>query len=124
MTVADAVAVYSFFTRPLAPMAADLVSLLRATNQWVDPNLLALVQEAKDNSTLSKGRKRRKHAGDEPRKKQARGPAADRVEQPLLEEGNELDDDVAFGALSGNRIVLKRASNVSDPSSSDSDGDV
>lgn len=35
--------VYSFFHRELAPMANDMVDLLRSCNAWVDPNLIALV---------------------------------------------------------------------------------
>mmetsp|Transcript_26086 Transcript_26086/g.38617 ORF Transcript_26086/g.38617 Transcript_26086/m.38617 type:complete len:287 (+) Transcript_26086:1-861(+) len=35
--------IYSFFHRELAPMANDMVDLLRSCNAWVDPNLIALV---------------------------------------------------------------------------------
>jgi ATP-dependent RNA helicase DDX5/DBP2 len=42
--------VYSFFTRDLAPMAKDVVELLRASNSWLDPNLLELVES---NTTTS-----------------------------------------------------------------------
>lgn len=35
--------VYSFFTRDLAPMAKDVVELLRATDSFLDPNLIELV---------------------------------------------------------------------------------
>jgi ATP-dependent RNA helicase DDX5/DBP2 len=36
--------VYSFFPRDLAPMAKDVVKLLRATDSFLDPNLLELVE--------------------------------------------------------------------------------
>lgn len=42
---------YGFFTRNLAPLAADLIKLLKHHNQWIDPNLLKLMEsynEAKD----------------------------------------------------------------------------
>ena len=33
---------YSFFTRNLAPMASDLIKLLKSCSQEVEPNLLSL----------------------------------------------------------------------------------
>ena len=38
--------VYSFFTRNFQPMAADLIQLLEANEQWVDPNLRLLVNDS------------------------------------------------------------------------------
>jgi len=35
--------VYSFFNREHAPMANDVIDLLRSCNAWIDPNLIALV---------------------------------------------------------------------------------
>jgi len=57
---------YSFFNQELAPMASDLIELLRSCNAWVDPNLIALVPGGVKESGESK-RKRRKHNknGDE-----------------------------------------------------------
>ena len=37
--------VFSFFTRKLAPLAPDLIQLLREAGQWVDPNLAALTAD-------------------------------------------------------------------------------
>ena len=39
----DAATIYSFFTRNLKAMAADLIQLLEANKAWVDPNLRELV---------------------------------------------------------------------------------
>lgn len=36
---------FSFFTRNLAPLAADLITLLKCSMQEVEPNLLALRDE-------------------------------------------------------------------------------
>ena len=36
---------YSLVTRNMAPLANDLISLLRSTNQTVEPNLLGLADE-------------------------------------------------------------------------------
>ena len=36
---------YSLVTRNMAPLANDLISLLRSTNQTVEPNLLNLADE-------------------------------------------------------------------------------
>lgn len=48
-----AACVYSFFTRDLAPMAKDVLDLLKATGSWIDPNLLILANEF-NNDTPSK----------------------------------------------------------------------
>jgi len=41
-----AACIYSFFTRDFAPMAKDMLQLLRATNAWIDPNLIELANES------------------------------------------------------------------------------
>ncbi len=48
-----AACVYSFFTRDLAPMAKDVLELLKATGSWIDPNLIILAKEF-NNETASK----------------------------------------------------------------------
>jgi hypothetical protein len=48
-----AACVYSFFTRDLAPMAKDVLELLKATHSWIDPNLVILANEY-NNDTPSK----------------------------------------------------------------------
>ena len=44
--------VYSFFTRDLAPMAKDVVELLRSTDSWLDPKLIALVESTTTSAAL------------------------------------------------------------------------
>lgn len=36
--------VYSFFTKDLAPLAKQVVDILRTTNSWLDPNLIVLAE--------------------------------------------------------------------------------
>lgn len=99
--------IYSFFTRNLQAMAPDLVRLLEVNNAWVDPNLRALAQgEAGGKST----KKKKKH-----------DPKTD-VELKAKDSDGEGDDEPEddFPELAPNRIVLKRASHVSDASSGDS----
>jgi hypothetical protein len=45
-----AACVYSFFTRDLAPMAKDVLELLKATHSWIDPNLVILANEFNDDT--------------------------------------------------------------------------
>mmetsp|Transcript_25588 Transcript_25588/g.61531 ORF Transcript_25588/g.61531 Transcript_25588/m.61531 type:complete len:133 (+) Transcript_25588:1441-1839(+) len=37
--------VYSYFNQELAPLAGDLIDLLRSCNSWVDPNLISLIPD-------------------------------------------------------------------------------
>ena len=115
--------VYSFFTRNMAVMACDLVELLRATNQQVDPNLQALADE-----TAHKTKKRR---ADNKRPKLEVGAKKD--QQDSKNDGAQ-DDDGAYSDGENSfslahiehpatRIVLKRAGNISDASSDSEDVD-
>jgi superfamily II DNA/RNA helicase len=100
--------VYSFFTRELAPMAKDVLALLEFSNAWIDPNLLELV--GRNDGPLKKKQRR-----------QQQQTAADENLGDGLDanEGDEWDDG-QFASLCANRIVLKRASHVSDASESES----
>jgi ATP-dependent RNA helicase DDX5/DBP2 len=89
--------IYSFFTRNLRPLAADMVRLLQARNQWVDPNLQELVD----------GKEKKN------RKKELRVHKDSAIQQ-------DSDED-AFPHISSRRIVLKRAGNISDASDDDED---
>jgi len=102
--------VYSFFTRNLKPLAMDLIHLLEAHKAWVDPNLRALATE-EDNPKS--------------RKKHAKKPRDNNKEKDKNEDDDEDNDEPVddFPELAPNRIVLKRASHVSDASSSDDDND-
>ncbi|CAB9522729.1 dependent RNA helicase [Seminavis robusta] len=105
--------IYSFFTRSLAPMAPDVVSLLEACKAWVDPNLLALVN---DDGKEARSKNKPKHDQDG-------GKPASREDKAGANEVDEeqFSDEDAFPELSAQKIVLKRASNVSDASSSSGD---
>ncbi len=81
--------VYSFFHRELAPMAKDVIDLLKLSGAWIDPNLLALVPGGHSLSFLSKRGKRKKKA----KKKD------DSME-------NKVEN---FEGLDSHRIVLKKA---------------
>jgi superfamily II DNA/RNA helicase len=96
--------IYSFFTRNLAPLAPDMIALLEATNQWIDPNLRDLVSKS-NNST-----------------QRAVSAGAKQEDDPTMNDfGDDDEDDPFIQQLSANRIVLTRASQVSDASSSECD---
>jgi ATP-dependent RNA helicase DDX5/DBP2 len=100
-----ATTVYSFFNREMEAMAKDVVALLRDSKAWLDPNLLELAGEGE-------GGKRSKRKKDK----------ATPVEKKAPGEENEDDwDDGQFASLNPSRIVLKRASHVSDASEDDDD---
>ncbi|KAL3941897.1 MAG: hypothetical protein SGBAC_003823 [Bacillariaceae sp.] len=103
--------VYSFFTRNLKPLATDMISLLEKTDAWVDPNLRALAGRgaSKDKRPQSKAKPPKREAGSEKRK-----------DLPKDDTWGD-DDDNEFPELAPGRIVLKRASHVSDASSSEDD---
>lgn len=100
--------VFSFFTREFS-LASSVVELLKACNAWVDPNLLALIDDKKSpdkisaNSDTSKKRKRKQS-----------------VEASVGGTGNKDDSDNDQFAFLG-RSVLKRASHVSDAEDSEDD---
>jgi hypothetical protein len=108
--------VYSFFHRELAPMAKDVIQLLSKTSAWVDPNLIALLPRD-EKGTVEEGGSRRK--------RRKRGKAAldkTKINEEAKQQGadsNEdgLRSDDEFASLAHNRIVLQRASNVSDEDS-------
>jgi superfamily II DNA/RNA helicase len=99
--------IYSFFTRNLAPLAQDMIALLEATQQWVDPNLTALVPKPKAQKAKTNTTPRAASAG------------AKHEEDPSNDYDNGDEDDPFLQQLSANRIVLTRASHVSDASSSE-----
>jgi superfamily II DNA/RNA helicase len=113
--------VYSFFTRNLAPLVPDLIALLEANNQWVDPNLVLLLPSgATRHSNKSLARSNKDSTSKDPESR-------DDDKPDVIDEGNhgdeEDDDNTMFKDLSAQRIVLKRALNVSDASSSSDDDD-
>ena len=108
--------VYSFFHRELAPMAKDLINLLSESEAWVDPNLIALVPcNDKDSKGGLSKRKRRKIDKASMHSTTVIGKDI----KPQNSNTNELmscsEDE--FASLVTNRIVLKRAGNVSDTDS-------
>lgn len=117
--------VYSFFHRELAPMAKDMVDLLRSCNAWVDPNLIALIPGGDKQGGGESKRKKRKLN----KMKAAESDTVDKsTENPKKAKASNVDDGVGmdsedeFPDLAPNRIVLKRASHVS-MSDSDSGDD-
>jgi superfamily II DNA/RNA helicase len=106
--------VYSFFTRPMAALAPDLVKLLESTGQWIDPNLTDLVEDASRRATKRKEQARKRNNLQAGNNKEAK----DKKKRQKKQMQDDLDDD-PFAELAGNRIVLKRAAHVSDASSSE-----
>jgi hypothetical protein len=114
--------VYSFFHRELAPMAKDVVELLRSCNAWVDPNLLTLAPDgdgAPEGAAKRKRRKRGKTPGADTG--QGTAPAPKKTKTAEVEEGASDVEDDEFPNLAPNRIVLKRASHVPFSDSDDDD---
>ena len=112
--------VYSFFNRELAPMARDVLELLQSCNAWIDPNLKALAAGS-DNNVDKKGTKRRR--------KQSRCinvnsenfdklvSSSSNSKKSSATEGLDYpkrDDEDEFDYLGTKKIVLQRASHVSD----------
>jgi len=109
--------VYSFFNRELEAMAKDVVSLLKSCNAWVDPNLQELIDSAGGGG--GGNNKKRKENKKPSRKEQ--DPDVKKEKATHLDDDDDWEDG-QFSNLSGNRIVLKRATHVSD-ASSDSEED-
>jgi ATP-dependent RNA helicase DDX5/DBP2 len=113
--------VYSFFTRNLAPLAADMMALLEAGQQVVDPNLRALVAVDSDHGAPRPAAKMVKRRADwESDRKSAQ---ADEVQHHTIGLENSDDDSIddLFQHFSAKRIVLTRAPGISEPSSSSDD---
>lgn len=105
--------VYSFFTREFAAMADSLIELLRSCNATIDPNLLALSSNKNQDAAKSTKKRKRKPAtkSDEPGNKDDDDDAEDK-------DDSDKDEFPFLG-----KSVLKRASHVSDPESSDSESE-
>lgn len=100
-------------------MAKDVVALLESSKAWIDPNLAELV----DSETRPKKKQRRNREDEKPQATREEKARALPAENEAADNDDDWDDG-QFANLSGNRIVLKRASHVSDASdSSDSDDD-
>jgi superfamily II DNA/RNA helicase len=125
----DEATVYSFFTRNLKVMAADMVELLEANDAWVDPNLRGLTTEAPEKEKKNKTNKqpvkasKKKQPVEASKKITASKPFDQEAKGGKSEGDDDADDDDDFKDLAPNRIVLKRASHVSDTSESDSSDD-
>ena len=95
-------------------MAKDVIELLRSCNAHVDPNLLSLVpdKDQKSNELSSRAKRRRKNKEN-----------AAKAEEAKKNDINCFNsDEEEFSSLQHNRIVLKRASHVSDAESDSDDG--
>jgi superfamily II DNA/RNA helicase len=125
--------VYSFFTRELQPMAADVLSLLKETDAWIDPNLVELAGEKPAGKRAARKRKRLEESKTAPKPQEGEATAAPGVDgdEADMDDGEDIieddyDDEInnrQFSFLNPKRIVLQRASHVSD-ASSDSGGEV
>ena len=116
---------YSYFPRRFAPLAPDLIPLLESCGQWVDPNLRELAAAAAyEKLTIpGPGRTDDDDDGDDPPPGPDDGNAHVAKTQGVCCHNNkdQADSDDEFGALSGLRIALQRASHVSDASSEEDD---
>ena len=101
-------------------MAKDVLSLLKASRAWVDPNLVSLVNETNSDADQP----RAKHEGKETEVdgESDRKTSDDKADAESCDEMVDVDDG-QFSFLMGNRIVLKRAEHVSDAEDSSSDTD-
>ncbi|KAG7358025.1 DEAD/DEAH box helicase domain protein [Nitzschia inconspicua] len=124
--------VYSFFTRNMQRMATDLVKLLEASQAWVDPNLRALIGTTDTDTKTdgSKSKRSSKRKSDQASNKQQqckikrnKKSSDASTKRAMGDADTSSDDNDEFANLSANRIVLKRASHVSDVSEDDDEGD-
>jgi hypothetical protein len=115
----------------MAPMANDVVELLRSCKAWVDPNLVALVPGGiKQNDGESKRKRRKRGGGNQSEKAETvdmntsplKKKKSDDVDDKQVMEDSEDEFPDEFPDLAPNRIVLKRASHVAVDSDSEDDG--
>lgn len=102
--------IFSFFTREFAPMADSVIELLRICCAQIDPNLLALSSQ---NSSAEKT-----HAT--PKRKRIKSEKKEQTTAQKFEAEDHSDED-QFSYLGNNKIVLKRASHISDAEDSEDD---
>lgn len=109
--------VYSFFHRELAPLAKDMIGILRSTDAWVDPNLIELIpaqERREENNDMNFSRRKRRKT------KQSVVESTSSVNNCNKEtQGLSSDTDDDFAGLCENRITLQRASHVPLNSSDD-----
>jgi superfamily II DNA/RNA helicase len=111
--------IYSFFTRNLKLLAADMIGLLESTNAWVDPNLRGLVSHGdKPSNPKPKSKSEAKQKIPSPK-----GDMGAKVAAMENDNGEDEENEEVYPELAANRIVLKRASHVSDASSSEDEED-
>jgi len=105
-------------------MARDVLSLLKATNSWIDPNLVSLVNEASGDAIQDEAKHKNdlKEEDDLVIEKKSNAEKSN-AEVTSADSMNDIMnvDDGQFSSLTGNRIVLKRAEHVSDDEDSGND---
>jgi len=141
-------AVYSFFTRNLKALAPDLLTILRENDEWIDPNLVDLVEGSglggAEKSGKKKNKNKNKEKENEKEKEKEKNETLDEKTGGNIaqahDEGNDNnrfddngdnddnddddnDDDDEFKFLGKPKSVLERAENVSSASDSDDDDD-
>lgn len=109
--------VFSFFTREFSPMADSVIELLRICNAHVDPNLLVLSSSAK--KAVAGANTAKNGCRDKEQKKRDTSECMSRVDNDNKSDQRVDSDEEQFSYLDSKRIVLKRASNVSDHEDSD-----
>ncbi|KAL7476916.1 hypothetical protein ACHAW6_002746 [Cyclotella cf. meneghiniana] len=109
--------VFSFFTREFSPMADSVIELLRICHAHVDPNLLVLSSSAK--KAVAGANTAKNGSRDKEQKKRDTSECMSRVDNDNKSDQRVDSDEEQFSYLDSKRIVLKRASNVSDHEDSD-----
>ena len=111
--------IYSFFSREFAPMAPDMLELLRQSNsEYIDPNLIQMAEEETSRRKLEITKKK---DGSQEKSYSASSPPKSNGFQHSDRNGDDLDGQFLF-LNSRTKIQFKRAEHVSD-ASSDSDDD-
>lgn len=108
----------------MAPMASDVVELLKNSNAWVDPNLIALIPgKVKHNCGESKRKKRKRDGNNsESPELSVDTKISDSKKENELKTIADSEDDEFADQLNPNRIMFKRASHVTLDSDTEEDG--
>lgn len=109
----------SFFTRNLAPMAPDLIKLLRATNQAVDPNLAAFVGELEEPPVATTTRSTATEGGDDDDEEEEHADNGEVDEK----QTDEVDFDVGFDGDDGMTVEDQNGGDDDDDDDNDDDDD-
>ena len=126
--------VYSFFSREFAPMAPDMLELLKKSgSDYIDPNLVSLVEEVESKSekqgnvestpTSIKNNHSGSHQANMKSNCTCQDDGNNGDDDSSLDGQDDLDGQFQFLAQRG-QVLFKRAQHVSDASSDDSSDDI